>query len=93
MRCTNEENQAIKDLKRLEEVIKNNIPNNKNIKAIKIVLNLLEKKDKVINKMIKAIFEEYQSYEPCPLENKTDCKSLSCKECIKQYFYKKAEEK
>lgn len=52
MRCTNEENQAIKDLKRLEEVIKNNIPNNKNIKAIKIVLNLLEKQQKEIGKLL-----------------------------------------
>lgn len=52
MRCTNEENQAIKDLKRLEEVIKNNIPNNKNIKAIKIVLNLLEKQQKEIGRLL-----------------------------------------
>lgn len=48
-----EENQAIKDLKRLEEVIKNNIPNNKNIKAIKIVLNLLEKQQKEIERLYK----------------------------------------
>ena len=47
-----EENQAIKDLKRLEEVIKNNIPNNKNIKAIKIVLNLLEKQQKEIGRLL-----------------------------------------
>lgn len=52
MRCTNEENQAIKDLKRLEEVIKNNIPNNKNIKAIQIVLNLLEKQQKEIGRLL-----------------------------------------
>ena len=62
------------------------------ISDTKKILNLLEKKDKVINKMSKALFEEYQSYEPCPLENKTDCKSLSCKDCIKEYFYKKVEE-
>ena len=48
-----EENQAIKDLKRLEEVIKNNIPNNKNIKAIKIVLNLLEKQQNEIERLLK----------------------------------------
>ena len=54
-----EENQAIKDLKRLEEVIKNNIPNNKNIKAIKIVLNLLEKQNKEIEKLKEHLNQYY----------------------------------
>ena len=63
------------------------------ISDTKKILNLLEKKDKVINKMSKALFEEFQGYEPCPLENKMDCENSNCKECIKQYFYKKAEEK
>ena len=49
-------------------------------------------KSKVINEMTKEILGEYKGYEPCPLENKTDCKSLSCKDCIKKYFYKKVEE-
>ena len=48
---------------------------------------------KVINEMSKALFEEFQGYEPCPLKNKMDCENSNCKECIKQYFYKKADEK
>lgn len=52
-----------------------------------------ELKNKIIDEMANKILEEFQGYEPCPLENKMDCENSNCKECIKQYFYKKAEEK
>lgn len=51
-----------------------------------------ELKSKVINEMTKEILGEYKGYEPCPLEEETDCKLLNCEDCIKEYFYKKAQE-
>lgn len=51
-----------------------------------------ELKSKVINEMTKEIFGEYKGYEPCPLKEETDCKLLNCEDCIKEYFYKKAQE-
>lgn len=66
--------------------------------AIGTVLNLLEKKDKIINEL-EDIFYNYQlceyeltdcTYRKC--EYIADDEIPPCKECIKQYFEKKVEE-
>lgn len=62
------------------------------LKASKIILNELDKKDKIIDMMAKYIragdIEEdiCKDIEECIPEN------LQCENCIKEYFYKKAEE-
>ena len=71
---------------------------NKDIEAIETVLNLLEKKDKIINEL-EDIFYNYQlceyeltdcTYRKC--EYIADDEIPPCKECIKQYFINKAKE-
>lgn len=66
--------------------------------AVKTVLNLIEKKDKIIDEMAKYISEIDTSEEIC--EN-IDCDEntnihtgeIDCKNCIKEYFKKKVEGK
>ena len=61
--------------------------------AIEVVLNHLTKQEKIIELMIDDLETEYNHYEPCFIDEFVDCeKYISCKECIKQYFEKKAEE-
>lgn len=64
--------------------------------AIDIVLNELEKKDKVIDMMAEQIRASDIDENICKLITEpTECVSRDCKceNCIKEYFYKKAEEK
>jgi len=52
----------------------------------------IEKKEKIIDLMIKELSNQYNDYEPCYLDDKMECKKYKdCKECIKQYFEKKVE--
>lgn len=89
-----ERNQLLVENQKKDNAIKN--LENRNRKLDLENQKLFEQnlfQDKLIDEMVNEIFENYQSYEPCPLEDKTKCKiSLNCKECIKQYFIKKAEE-
>lgn len=57
------------------------------IKQITAVLNLLEKKDKMIDLMVEEFKKIFSEGEPCDLDHKMECKKYKeCKECIKQYF-------
>ena len=67
--------------------------------AIETVLNELEKKDKVIDEMAEYIdnitFVDEKGDYGCDFEllTKTFCKyNGNCKDCIKEYFYKRASE-
>lgn len=89
------EEEAIEQLK----IIKNNIDkkyiNTKNSKAIETVLNLLEKKDKMIDLMAIAIGNEPLPTEEYCIFRNFDCPAVGgnrdCKECVKQYFERKVE--
>lgn len=65
------------------------------LKAIGIVLNELEKKDKVIDKMAKMINNHDIDEDVCKQMGKNkDCNDYimfeeNCIKCIKEYFYKK----
>lgn len=64
--------------------------------AIYTVLNELDKKDKVIDMMAEQIRASDIDENICKLITEpTECVSRDCKceNCIKEYFYKKAEEK
>lgn len=59
------------------------------IKQITTVLNLLEKKDKIIDEMVDFI-DEIDGCLCFDLESR-NCIDKNCKECIKQYFERKLE--
>ena len=69
-----------------------------NVQVLETALNLLEKKDKIINEL-EDIFYNYQlceyeltdcTYRKC--EYIADDENPPCKECIKQYFENKVKE-
>lgn len=55
---------------------------------IKTVLNHLTKQEK----MIELIIAELSNYDNDYICHSIECKDIGCKECLKQYFEKKAEE-
>ena len=63
--------------------------------AIETVLNLLEKKDKMIDEMAIAIGNEPLPTEEYCIFRNFDCPEVGgnrdCKDCIKQYFERKVE--
>lgn len=65
------------------------------VEAIETILEELEKKDKIIDEMVKKIdsyYDEGYNYELfCQYEPET-CNNRDCKQCIKQYFENKVEE-
>lgn len=88
-----EEKKAIEYLKLLE---KTNIfydkppsTNRCNIGgAIYILLNLIEKQDKIIDLMAKEMKSKEYEYEDMCLYSE-DCHGEYCEQCIKEYFRKK----
>lgn len=65
----------------------------KNKEALELVLNELDKKDKIIDMMSQHIYENtYRDLEECEFEEyyQIQCKK-NCKECAKEYFYNKVE--
>lgn len=67
------------------------------VKATEIVLNELEKKDKIIGAMTEYIEEiNYIDIDnnECEFETRhqIECPDTSCKDCIKQYFERRAED-
>lgn len=56
------------------------------------LLNLLEKKDKIIDLMVEEFKKIFSEGEPCDLDHEMECKKYKeCKDCIKQYFERKVE--
>ena len=92
------EEEARETLKTMKENIDKKYLKTRNSVAIETALNLLEKKDKIINEL-EDIFYNYQlceyeltdcTYRKC--EYIADDENPPCKECIKQYFESKAKE-
>lgn len=92
------EEEARETLKIMKENIDKKYLKTRNSVAIETVLNLLEKKDKIINEL-EDIFYNYQlceyeltdcTYRKC--EYIADDENPPCKECIKQYFENKVKE-
>lgn len=63
---------------------------------VKNVLNLLEKKDKIIDEMAEWIEKHTKYYDEdgcyCEVKKEICDKDIECKACIKQYFKNKVEE-
>ena len=92
------EEEARETLKIMKENIDKKYLKTRNSVAIETALNLLEKKDKIINEL-EDIFYNYQlceyeltdcTYRKC--EYIADDENPPCKECIKQYFENKVKE-
>ena len=68
-------------------------PNRIQTEAIETVLNELEKKDKVIDEIIKEFYQKVHISTRCYLQTSTEecMKYKNCYECIKQYFSEKAQ--
>ena len=68
---------------------------NKVNNAIETVLNLLEKKDKIIDLMAEWIEKHTKYYDEdgcyCEVEKDICNKNIECEYCIKQYFERKVE--
>lgn len=64
---------------------------NRDIEAIETVLNLLEKKDKIIDLLIKELYTKAHISTRCYLQTSTkECmKYKNCYECLKKYFENK----
>ena len=84
------EEEAKETLKTMKENIDKKYLKTRNSVAIEIVLNLLEKKDRIINEMIDFI-DEIDGCLCFDLETR-NCIDKNCKDCIKQYFERKVEE-
>lgn len=61
------------------------------IEAIETVLNLLEKKDKIIDEMANSFAEEGFYSEHCQTLIDNDICPDDCNKCVKQYFERKVE--
>lgn len=87
-----EENKTIETLKYwLEFNIKHDTPNSAHIvSCVGKVLNLVEKKDKIIDLMAKEMKNKEYEYEDMCLYSE-DCHGEYCEQCIKEYFRKKVE--
>ena len=58
--------------------------------AIETVLNLLEKKDEMIDLMVETLSKQFNNYEPCWLDDEMECKKYkNCEDCIKEYYENK----
>ena len=89
-----EEKKAIKSMKRFVEYRQDMAT--VTASEMKTVLNLLEKKDKIIDLMAIAIDNEPLPTEEYCIFRNFDCPAVGgnrdCKYCIKQYFERKVEE-
>ena len=91
------EKEAIEQLKIIKRNIDKKYINTKNSKAIKTVLNLIEKKDKIIDYMAKVLadykYEELICMEvDCEhIELQNEGKCIGDEACIKEYFNQKIE--
>ena len=102
---TDEEKEAIEDLKLQIEQDKQDLPYSEEcIKNNQIILNLLSKKDKVIDMLADICFKLYSKIDiytevedldylciDCKYEDE-DCNRLDCIERLKEYIIKKVEE-
>ena len=61
---------------------------NRDIEAIETVLNLLEKKDKIIDLLIKELYTKAHISTGCYLQTSTEecMKYKNCYECLKKHF-------
>lgn len=61
--------------------------------AIETVLNLLEKKDKIIDLIVKELYKKAHISTKCYLQKSIEecMKHKNCYECIKQYYERKVE--
>lgn len=89
------EQEAIEVLRKHKEIIDKEYFKARNSKAIEVVLNALEEKDKIIDLMLEYI----SNITDCPFENEgkyLDCERMcdvrTDKECWKQYFEDKSKE-
>lgn len=95
-----EEKKAIKRQKENIEIVSFNTIGNPNgemyitIQDLKILLNLIEKQNKVIDLIAFELGEITQSCPADIYETDMNCDNRECNatECLKEYFYKKAEE-
>ena len=89
------EEEAKETLKTMKENIDKKYLKTRNSVAIETVLNLLEKKDKMIDEMAIAIGNEPLPTEEYCIFRNFDCPAVGgnrdCKECVKQYFERKVE--
>lgn len=99
-----EEKKAIKNLTEIIELIEEEINNNnknttaildiKDLKSLKIVLNLIEKNNKEINLMAKYIGDNISEEHCKKTIGNGKCKKYGqCLDCIKECFEKKVEGK
>ena len=90
------EEEARETLKTMKENIDKKYLKTRNSVAIETVLNLLEKKDKMIDEMAIAIGNEPLPTEEYCIFRNFDCPVVGgnrdCKDCIKQYFENKVKE-
>lgn len=94
---TDEEKKAIEELTEIKELVEEDLKykdyratailDQIDLESLVIVLNLIEKQNKIINEMA-------ESYATCKTCLKYDCKKRdkNAKECIIKYFENKAEE-
>lgn len=73
-------------------------PRGKNDSAIETVLNLIEKKDKIIDEMAEhivssAIVDDTVCAIKCDCDNGVECSHKKMLKCTKDYFKKKVEDK
>lgn len=60
---------------------------------IKKVLQSLLEQAGILDLMVQDLSTSYNAYEPCYIKEDMDCeKYINCEDCIKEYFYKKAEQ-
>lgn len=88
-----EEKEAIKNAKSILKVT--TFLSDIGHKDLEILVDLINKQDKVIKLMTNYLAKEDISEAFCKTEYKNiDCseKDYRCEDCIKEYFYKKAEE-
>ena len=90
------ENEAIKLLKNIaENAVEYDYLNWEEIDAVKALLNLIQKQDKIIDMAMELIARKVGSrIEICPDMNccKETEENRTCKQCAIEYFKKEAEE-
>ena len=88
--------EAIKQLKKHKQEIDKQYISSRYSKAIEVALNLIQKQDKIIDKMAEYLEDELTIDEFC---NKENCYAdeyinghcQKCLNCIKEYFKKEVE--
>jgi len=93
---TDEEKRALRNLENLSEFGLSTSLNQADLDKMKIVLNLVEKQNKVIDKVLQNnLLNIPHHIEVCNNITANDCNNFrnngGCNECIKQYFYRKVE--